>query len=178
MPEYPWYAVVNEDVLEQGDMLRRCAVFFPPNGTLTGRETPDESTAEFDWVERDLIVISQTCDLVKGREKVTEVLLCAFWTCDEVGGHLATPRGKEDARRGNLPAYHMLAPCNLSGFELDVAVVDFRRVYSLPLDYLREFATETGDRIRLLPPYREHLAQAFARFFMRVGLPIDIPPFK
>ena len=25
------------------------------------------------------------------------------------------------------------------------------------------------------PPYREHLAQAFARFFMRVGLPIDIP---
>jgi hypothetical protein len=72
----------------------------------------------------------------------------------------------------------MLAPCNLSGFELDVAVVDFRRVYSLPLDYLREFATETGDRIRLLPPYREHLAQAFARFFMRVGLPIDIPPFK
>jgi hypothetical protein len=29
----------------------------------------------------------------------------------------------------------------------------------------------------LLPPYREHLSQAFARFFMRVGLPVDIPPF-
>ncbi len=24
----------------------------------------------------------------------------------------------------------------------------------------------------------EHLAQAFARYFMRVGLPVDIPPFK
>jgi len=24
------------------------------------------------------------------------------------------------------------------------------------------------------PPYREHLSQAFARFFMRVGLPIPI----
>jgi hypothetical protein len=29
-------------------------------------------------------------------------------------------------------------------------------------------------RFRLLPPYREHLSQAFARFFMRVGLPIPI----
>jgi hypothetical protein len=29
----------------------------------------------------------------------------------------------------------------------------------------------------LLPPYREHLSQAFARFFMRVGLPVEVPPF-
>ena len=28
-----------------------------------------------------------------------------------------------------------------------------------------------------MPPHREHLSQAFARFFMRVGLPIDIAPF-
>jgi hypothetical protein len=35
-----------------------------------------------------------------------------------------------------------------------------------------------GRRLRLLPPYREHLSQAFARFFMRVGLPVDIPPFN
>jgi len=34
------------------------------------------------------------------------------------------------------------------------------------------------NRLRLLPPDREHLAQAFARFFMRAGLPIDIPEFK
>jgi hypothetical protein len=27
-----------------------------------------------------------------------------------------------------------------------------------------------GCELRLLPPYREHLSQAFARFFMRVGL--------
>ena len=178
MPQYPWYAIVNEDSLEQGDMLRHCVVFSPSQVLLAGRQPPDESAAEFEWVERDLIVISQTCDLVKGRERVTDVLLCAFWPCDEVGGHLATPRGKEDARRGNLPAYHMLAPCGLPGFESEVAVVDFRRVYSLPLVYVRELASESGDRIRLLPPYREHLAQAFARFFMRVGLPMDIPPFR
>jgi hypothetical protein len=36
---------------------------------------------------------------------------------------------------------------------------------------------KAAKRLRLLPPYREHLSQSFARFFMRVGLPIDIPPF-
>lgn len=33
-----------------------------------------------------------------------------------------------------------------------------------------------GDGLRLHPPYREHLSQAFARFFLRVGLAGDIPP--
>lgn len=177
MIDYPWYSVVGGDSIEQGDILRHCAVFLPPSGLLIGKAVPEEATAEFEWVERDVIVLSQTCDLVKGREKVTEVLLCAVWSFAEVGGHLATPRGMEDARRGNLPAYHMLAPCKLAGFESEVAVVDFRRVHSLPVGHVREFASSVGERVRLLPPYREHLAQAFARFFMRVGLPIDIPPF-
>jgi len=46
-----------------------------------------------------------------------------------------------------------------------------------PLDstgILEELVTHTGKRLRLCPPYREHLAQAFARFFMRVGLPQDV----
>lgn len=30
------------------------------------------------------------------------------------------------------------------------------------------------EHLRLLPPYREHLSQAFARYFMRVGLPQDL----
>lgn len=55
---------------------------------------------------------------------------------------------------------------------------DFRRGYSLPLAFLRKRALLDSRRLRLLPPYREHLSQAFARFFMRVGLPVDIPPFK
>ena len=35
-----------------------------------------------------------------------------------------------------------------------------------------------GLRWRLQSPFREHFSQAFARFFMRVGLPAAIPPFK
>ena len=179
MADYPWYQVVQGDSIEQGDILRRCPVFSPPDRLVLPDSPGEEPITEFEWVERDLTVVSQTCDLVKGREKLSDVLFCAMWSPAEiVTGHLAELRGLEDARRGNLPPYHLLAACELPGFESDVTIVDFRRVYSLPLSYVRNLAAGVGDRIRLLPPYRESLAQAFARFFMRVGLPVDIPPFK
>jgi len=56
--------------------------------------------------------------------------------------------------------------------------MDFRRVYSLPVAFVRMQAEKSLPHLRLLPPYREHLSQAFARFFMRVGLPLNIPPFR
>lgn len=177
--DYPWYEVVSGDVIEQGDILRGCPVFSPPEDlSLKVPEGEEPTVVQFDWSERDVIVLSQSCDIEKGREKVPEVLLCAIWPCGEVRGHLATRKGMEDARRGNLPGYHMLGSCDAQGFESDVVVVDFRRVHTLPLGYFRNLALSAGSRIRLLPPYREHLAQAFARFFMRVGLPIGIPPFR
>ena len=42
------------------------------------------------------------------------------------------------------------------------------------MSYLKAFTITQAHRLRLLPPYREHLSQAFARYFMRVGLPVDI----
>jgi hypothetical protein len=56
--------------------------------------------------------------------------------------------------------------------------VDFGHIVSLPLDYLADHAESLGNRWRLRSPFLEHFSQAFARFFMRVGLPSDIPPFK
>ena len=175
---YPWYCLVNGDELEQGDILENCPVFSPPsNLTLNSLE---DAEAEFTWEERDVIIMSQSCDLVKGRKKkITEVLVCAVWNLSEITeGHLSTDKGKEEARRGQLPAHHLLNECDLPDAEREFRVVDFHRIYALPLDFTREFATKNQNRIRLLPPYREHLSQAFARFFMRVGLPSDIPPFR
>ena len=54
-------------------------------------------------------------------------------------------------------------------------VVDFHYVYTVPRNFLESLLEQRGQtRLRLLPPYREHLSQAFARFFMRVGLPVPI----
>lgn len=172
-PPYFWYAETEGEEIEQGDLFEACPVYIP-----TG-DAREYGIVDFEWEERDLIVLSQTCDLVKGREKLTEVLLCSVWSRSELTtGHLATPRGMEDARRGNLPGFHVLAECSLAGLQREVRVVDFRRVYSLPVAFLRKKTLLDGRRLRLLPPYREHLSQAFARFFMRVGLPVDIPPFQ
>lgn len=61
------------------------------------------------------------------------------------------------------------------GIRMSPQIVDFSKVYSLPVLFLESWLGSRGDRrLRLLPPYREHLSQAFARFFMRVGLPQDI----
>jgi hypothetical protein len=57
---------------------------------------------------------------------------------------------------------------------MGIHIVDFGRVFSLPMEYVQRHAENQGSRLRLRPPYREHLSQAFARFFMRVGLPQNI----
>jgi hypothetical protein len=176
IPEYPWFGAIEGDEIEQGDILEGCPVFLPPDDlALSVAEKP--SSATFKWEERDLIVMSQSCDLAKGREKVDDILLCAVWKRSELKtGHLAKDDGMEQARKGQLPGFHVLAASNVPEFAREVRVVDFRRVYSLPVAFVRKRAA-AASRLRLLPPYREHLSQSFARFFMRVGLPIDIPAF-
>jgi hypothetical protein len=174
---YPWFGVVEGDEIEQGDILEGCPVFLPPKD-LAVAAISKESKATFGSEELDLVVMSQSCDLVKERTTVDDVLLCVAWQRSEIKSpnKLAGNAVMEDARKGRLPGYHVLAASNIAGFEREVRVVDFRRVHSLPVPFVREKAA-MAKHLRLLPPYREHLSQSFARFFMRVGLPIDIPPF-
>ena len=87
-------------------------------------------------------------------------------------------KGKEELRKGNIPGYFLLNKAIKEEFETDYLIVDFRSVFSIPFEFLLDFTKNEPQRLRLLPQYREHLSQAFARFFMRVGLPVDIPPFK
>ena len=175
IPEYPWFGVVDGDDIEQGDIFEKCPVFVPPAElALTAEGNP--ANAEFTWQERDLIVMSQSCDLEKDRERLEEIVFCAVWQQSEMTDKLAKVEMLEEARKGRLPNIHLIAASTSEGFEREVRIVDFRRVYSLPVKFVRNRAT-LSKRLRLLPPYREHLSQSFARFFMRVGLPIDIPPF-
>lgn len=172
--EYPWYTIVDasQDIL-QGDFVLGCPLISPPKVISKERSVPAEV------IEYDVIVMSQSCDLVE--KKVDLVLVCPFWSIiklEEMSDFWRSHNGKEALRKGNVPGLHLLNKCDLPQFQNDYSIVDFRRVFSIPFEFLREFVNSMGPRRRLLPPYREHLSQAFARFFMRVGLPIDIPPFK
>ena len=176
--EYPWYTIASGGELEQGDILEACPVFVPPD-ELANHSVEPESQIPFPCQHTDVIVMSQTCDLVKGREKLEDVLLCAVWLRTDLkdDNTFSHVEHWENARRGRFPAYHVLGKCEIEEHDRDVRLVDFRRLYSLPLSFVRTRA-EAASRIRLMPPYREHLSQAFARYFMRVGLPADIPQFK
>ena len=171
--EYPWYGVVKEDApLLQGDFITSCPIVIPLEPLISAQLPADVR-------EYDVVILSQSCDLVQ--KKLEFVLLSPIWSLNELGERNAWfqgKEGKEALRKGNVQGYHLLNRCDLKGFESGHLVVDFRTIYSVPLDFLFSFAEANGERLRLLPPYREHLAQAFARFIMRVGLPVDIPQFE
>lgn len=173
MEKYPWYEIVRfDEPLLQGDFIDSCPVIIPLSLIGVGE-------VKVDVIEYDVIIMSQSCDLAHG--KLDLVLVCPVWPLSEfekINDFFKSKKGKEALRRSNVPGYHLLNKCEIEGFESDYLVVDFRNVYGVPFDFIVELAKKRGKRLRLLPPYREHLSQAFARFFMRVGLPVDIPPFK
>ena len=175
-PIYPSYRVVEDDILEQGDFFLACPVIEP----VPARIDPiAELDVEAVVREYDVLILSQSCDLVNG--KLETVLVCPYWSLDDFEAQdefCRSTKGKEEIRRGNVPGLHMLAACDLPGFTSPVRIVSFRQVFGLPFDYVSGLAHHPSPRLRLLPPYREHLAQAFARFIMRVGLPVVIPLFK
>jgi len=173
MAPYPWYEIVggDEPVL-QGDFLAGCPVISPTH-TAAGE------TVATEVCEYDVVVMSQSCDLVE--RKVDLVLVCPYWSLGDFGtreAYFQGRQGREQLRRGNVTGYHLLNRQELEQFQSDYLVVDFRNVYGVPFSFLTDLARQKGRRVRLLPPYREHLSQAFARFFMRVGLPVDIPAFR
>lgn len=172
MENYPWYEVVEDSVLLQGDFINSCPIVIPNKG-IESRKISAEV------IEYDVVIMSQSCDLEQ--KKLDLVLVCPIWSLNEFeekNPNYKSKEMKESLRRGYLPGYHLLNKCEINEFKMDYLVVDFRSVYSVPFDFLIDLAKRRGKRLRLLPPYREHLSQAFARFFMRVGLPVDIPPFK
>ncbi|MCK5269366.1 MAG: hypothetical protein KAJ46_01225 [Sedimentisphaerales bacterium] len=175
--DYPWYEIVNGNEIKQGDIIDNCPVFIIPQNLTADISSIETEGSEIKYEEQNVIVMSQTCDMAKDKEKIADVLLCAIWEKSEINNLKTSQKvSLENARKGRLPGFHVLNQCLISGYKRDFRIVDFRRAYSLPLTYFRKIAEE--NHLRLLPPYREHLSQAFARFFMRVGLPVDIPPFK
>ena len=173
---YPWYEILEEIevVLQQGDFIPNCPILIPPVNIQGEKET------EIEIKEIDSIILSQSCDLVNG--KVEIVLVCPFYSLTTFLKNLPYDQQSARARRkviqnlqkGYLPGYHLLNnEVNIESFS-DYQVVDFRNVYGIQFNSLSQIVTQLQNRIRLLPPYREHLSQSFARYFMRVGLPQDI----
>jgi hypothetical protein len=180
LPKFNWYTVVSGATgLEQGDLLDDFPIIVPSialaemSGTPVGYE--DEKDMSVDVF--NVVVMTQSCDLARLDDE-DEVILCPRYTLKELADREQKYRSKgiwKDLRAGRIIGEHIINHCELDGYEFDYQVIDLRRIFSVPLHLVERVAEAQGNRVRLLPPYREHLAQAFARRFMRIGLPIDIP---
>jgi hypothetical protein len=172
----PFWGKVGGRALAQGDLLPTCLVpQFDANFGAAG-EGASETLAVG---EQTLIIVTQSCDLENN--KVELVALCPAYTLPEFEEQNSPFKQKgrwEEVRKGRIEGLHLLGSLTDPENNRGALVVDFRQIFSLPPAYLEKKAEALGERLRLESPFLEHFSQAFARYFMRVGLPSSIPPFK
>jgi hypothetical protein len=188
--DYPWYQIIDTDEpLEQGDILNNVPIIVPYFDIASNELSGNRKV--FD----QMIVLSQSCDI---QEKSTNmVILCPMYPLDSylsevLGSMKEQPKATKikkwkdyesnKLRKGENYAFHLLNICkNIHCsycIEKPYYIIELRNINSLPLDFIEQFSIDHGKRLRLLPPYREQLSQAFGRLFMRVGLPHNIVEFK
>lgn len=171
MTEAYWKKVAGSQ-LRQGDYLTDCAVAV--------HEPGDTSKTQKVGVQfLDLIVLTQSCDLEQKRARL--VAMCPIYSIREFEEDNPDFKRKgiwNEVRKGRLEGLHMLGALNDPANNREALVVDFREIYSLPYEYIEVHAKGLGQRWRLKSPFLEHFSQAFARYFMRVGLPSTIPEFR
>ncbi|MEX2015136.1 MAG: hypothetical protein WD873_00775 [Candidatus Hydrogenedentales bacterium] len=180
---YPWFTwALPTDKPTQGDIILGCPIVRLDDLIVD----KDEFEATQTVIEQDVIVMTQACDLET--DKVQNVVLCPIyflvnlqkdWEAKRVSKSQSTHFKDwlgflKEVKRGQRPNLAMTNRCTLPEIELAHGVIDFHEVFTLPKQVLLNYIGSLNGRPRLLPPYREYVSQAFARFFMRVGHPIDI----
>lgn len=163
------------DLIDEVPVVRADTLEWPPKDRA-------ELPVSID-IEQRAIVISQSCDLEN--EKIKDVILAQVldWpsACKAMvtaGNKLAKSKKFRKALvDGNIPSLHLLHKHD-GDPTLSWSVVDFHRLFVVPKTLVLETAQRQQSRLRLRSPYREHFAQAFARYFMRVGLPLDAKAFE
>ena len=187
-----WYDLADTtEPLSQGDLIFECPVLNWQSGSIAfqeGRSREAEVLENaIEAVSVDVVVMTQDCDLEQ--RKVENVILCPHMSLDDhhsywhsslqEGGHNPTERAWkahcDDICKGFIFNYMMLNRFKINESSMDVRVVYFHEVFTIPRSFLESLLVGRAQpRFRLLSPYKEHLSQAFARFFMRVGLPTPI----
>lgn len=169
--------VDSKDELEQGDLLDSFPVVEIPTEVVQSSSSTKEAPQQIKVVNVDVIVLTQSCDLPKLKPQ-DSVILCyrtSYREAEKLEASIAGQPGWERLVRGYVLDLHVIDKCDITGFEFPHQVIDLQRIFTSPKEVVTAQAQRQGKRVRLCPPYREHLTQAFARRFMRVGLPADLP---
>jgi hypothetical protein len=160
-----WYEVVSGPKLEQGDILINI---------VAPRAVQDENAPGGYRIRvgrGDYVVLSQTCDLEN--DKLQEVLLADVR--DYQSATYSTDRARSKAFRNALIqgsdwAYFLLPEFG-GNPRFPWSIVNFHYLFLVDVGACIRQAEQLGNRLRLVPPYKEHLAQSFGRYMMRIALP-------
>ncbi len=172
---YPWYEsydISKGRLVLQGDLIPSCPLLVPQETLQVG------VTINTMVVEYNVVILTQSCDLIQS--KVNNVLVAPYFNLCEILSNnpdFTTQRSKrsffDKVKQGVIPNYHLLNIDTENSIN-DYLIVDFRNVYAIHINALMNHITIKKKWIRLNSPYKEHLSQAFARYLMRVGLPMDL----
>lgn len=190
---FEWYKIVDaQEAVTQGDIIKNCPVIIP-------EEKGYEESYPYFGVKGgniDAIVMTQACDLENKTPKVDEITVCPIEPVtnflkpemkkiykdkpDFDYSDLSSKQKKKkedifhDIRKGNYLNFYLLN--KNKEFGLEYHIVNLRKSYKIPVNSLNRIVEEKPEkkRLRLLPPYREHLSHAFSFNFSRIGLPEDI----
>lgn len=167
-----WYEVVSGPKLEQGDVL---------TNILAPRAVQDDNAPGGFRIRvgrGDYVVLSQTCDLENN--KLQEVLLADIR--DYQSATYSTDRARSKAFRKVLVQGTDWAYFLLPEFEgppnFPWSIINFHYLFLVDVDACTRQAERLGNRLRLVPPYKEHLAQSFGRYMMRIALPQTLHEFE
>ena len=186
-----WYEIVSPDApLGQGDLLFDCPLLaWRDNPPVAPQSAQLETSSFVEWRLRNVIVLTQACDLAHGKVKDVVLsphfalsdyrLLWVNWmqSRNQTASEKAWKRMCEDVSDGYVWNLSFLDQCAQPEVATGVRVVDFHQVFTAPRRLIEtQIASAAKPRLRLRSPYVEFLSQAFARYFMRVGLPQPITP--
>ena len=188
-----WYKTAKKsDNLEQGDLIFDFPVFTWDEGEV------DESVVVFYYMEGkvifrklDLVVLTQSCDIEQG--KVAYILLCPHYDIKDFRDLWTEQRNRENKSTSNTSFNHYIQSIskgrihgniilnyyNSYKLNFNYRIVVYSETFSVPIGICNNIISKRGiKRVKMRSPYKEHLSQSFARFIMRVGLPINIDESK
>jgi hypothetical protein len=183
---YPWYRIVegNNQIL-QGHILHNLPLAYPTSKILDSNNNPG-TKEETPYVisNGNCIVMTHSCDFQEETPDSMQVVVCPFFDVakkPEAVGPYINPDAWKSHVKGHRVDYYLLNEfvCQENPeLSFPFRLIELKTTYTIPYGVLKILATRQGQRVCLQSPYLEHMSQAFARRFMRVGLPIVIPEVR
>ena len=158
-PNARFEVVQGGDSVQQGDLIRKCPV--PIIEFPQGQPRRAGHHTRFSFEPRDVVVLTQSCDIEQGN--VREVLVCLARTST------AGESERKAIQKRRRPGLFFLP--RIDELTQPDYVASFHDLFVVPLEIARDAAIVMDRRPRMRSPFREEFSRHLGDYFGRVALP-------